>query len=190
MSVMSWPDDDAAPDRVERPPIDVEALSMYTDPIAFGSPPSVAIELVGELPWELREDAVDGPASASGLTAIMREARLRMFRPEDWEIRSGRERAYGAEMTFFELFNSSSGTSVRIHEQRLGYWISSPVDEGELVLALGRSRRIGGETLPILIVKLAVRDLTDTVSGVRITVGRKSFTFDLHREGVEESAAG
>jgi len=186
MSVMSWPDDDAAPDRVERPPIDVEALSMYTDPIAFGSPPSVAIELVGELPWELREDAVEGPASASGLTAIMREARLRMFRPEDWEIRSGRERAYGAEMTFFELFNSSSGTSVRIHEQRLGYWISSHTRDGDLVLPIGRSRRIGGATLPIMIAKLATRDFTRSGSGVRVVIGRKSFRFDFF----EESAAG
>jgi hypothetical protein len=176
---MPLPDDDAGPDRVERPPFDVEALSMYTDPIAFGSPPSVAIELVGELPWELREDAAEAPVSVSGLSAVLREARLRMYRPEEWEIRTGRERAYGAEMTFFELVNSSSGVSVRIHEQRLGYWISSRTPHGELVLPLGRSRRIGGGTLPILIAKLATRDFTRSGSGIRVTVGRKSFTFEV-----------
>ncbi|HEU0206172.1 MAG TPA: hypothetical protein VFQ74_05715 [Pseudolysinimonas sp.] len=184
--MMPLPDDDAAPDRVERPPFDVEALSMYTEPIAFGSPPPVAIELVGEVPWELREDAVDGPALGSGLTAVLREARLRMYRPEEWEIRTGRERAYGAEMTCFELLNTSSGASVRIHEQRLGYWISSRVPEGELVLPLGRSRRIGGGTLPIMIAKLAARDFTRSGSSVRVTVGRKSFVFDVD----QQSAAG
>lgn len=186
MTVMPWPDDDAGPDRVERPPFDIEALSLYTDPVAFGSPPQVAIELVGELPWELREDADEGPASASGLSAVLREARLRMYRPEEWEIRTGRERAYGADMTFFELLNTSSGISVRIHEQRLGYWISSRTPDGELVLPLGRSRRIGGGTLPIMIAKLAARDVTRSGAGVRVTVGRKSFMFDVE----ERSAAG
>lgn len=186
MSVMSWPDDDAGPDRVERPPFDFEALSMYTDPIAFGSPPVDEIELIGDLPWELRDDVVEAPASASGLTAVLREARLRMFRPEEWEIRTGRERAYGAEMDYFELVNSSSGAAVRVHEQRLGYWISSPTPDGELVLPLGRSRRIGGGTLPVLIAKLAARDFVSSASGVRLTVGRKSFSFDRY----EASAAG
>lgn len=188
---MSWPDDDTGADRVERPPFDIEAVTGYTDPVAFGSPPAVAIELVGELPWELREDADEEPASTSGLVIVLREARLRMYRPEEWEITTGRERAYGADMSYAELVSTYSGASVRVHEQRLGYWISSPVGDGELVLALGRSRRIGGETLPILIVKLAIREFSLTGSGVRITVGRKSFTFDLHRESAaEESAAG
>jgi hypothetical protein len=186
MSVMSWPDDDAGPDRVERPPFDVEALSLYTDPIAFGSPPVEAIELVGELPWELREDVVEAPPSASGLIAVLREARLRMYRPEEWEIRTGHEQAYGAQMSYVELVNSSSDASVRIHEQRLGYWISSRTRDGELVLPLGRSRRIGGGTLPVIIAKLAARDFTRSGSGVRVTVGRKTFTFDFD----QQSAAG
>jgi len=174
---MPWPDDDAGPDRVDRPPFEFDPLSIYAEPIPFGSPPPAAIELVGELPWELRDDVVEAPASASGLTAVLREARLRMYRPEEWEITTGRERAYGAEMPFFELLNSSSGIAVRIHEQRLGYWISSRTPEGELALPLGRSRRIGGGTLPILIAKLAARDFTRSDSGARVTVGRKSFTF-------------
>jgi len=179
---MSRSDDDAGPDRVERPPFDFDALSMYSEPVPFGAAPVEAIELIGEVPWELREDVIEEPAAAPGLIAVLHEARLRMFRPEEWEIRTGRERAYGTEMNFFELARIASGDAVRIHEQRLGYWISSRTSDGELVLALGRSRRIGGGTLPVLIAKLAVRSFARSGSGVRVTVGRKSFRFDLSPE--------
>jgi len=40
--------------------------------------------------------------------------------------------------------------------------------------------------LPVLIAKLAARNFSRSVSGVRVTVGRKSFRFDLS----QESAAG
>ena len=186
MSVMRWSDDDAGPDRVERPPSDFDSLSTYAEPVPFGTAPVEAIELVGEIPWELRDDALEQPAAASGLSAVLREARLRMFRPEEWEIRTGRERAFGTEMPFYELARIDTDDAVRIHEQRLGYWISSRTSDGELVLALGRSRRIGGGTLPVLIAKLAARNFSRSVSGVRVTVGRKSFRFDLS----QESAAG
>ena len=183
---MSRSDDDAAADRVERPPFHFDALSMYSEPVPFGAAPVEAIELIGEVPWELRDDVIDEPADAPGLTAVLREARLRMFRPEEWEIRTGRERAYGTEMNFFELARIESDDAVRIHEQRLGYWISSRTTDGELVLALGRSRRIGGGTLPVLIAKLAARDFSRSASGARVMVGRKSFHFDL----APPSAAG
>jgi hypothetical protein len=188
MSVMSWTADDAGPDRVERPPTDIDELGMYVEAVPFGSAPREAIELIGDVPWELREDAIEAPAPVpvSGPMAVLREARLRMFRPEEWEIRTGRERAYGAEMNFFELGAISSDVAVRIHEQRLGYWISSRTSDGDLVLALGRSRRIGGGTLPVLIAKLAARNFSRSASGVRVTVGRKTFNFGLD----QESAAG
>lgn len=181
---MSQPDDGAGPDRVEPPPFDVDALSMYSEPVPFGAAPVEAIELIGDIPWELREDVIGEPAAVPGLTAVLREARLRMFRPEEWEISTGRERAYGTEMDFFELARIESGDAVRIHEQRLGYWISARTSDGALVLALGRSRRIGGGTLPVLIAKLAARDFSRTASGARVMVGRKTFRFDLSHEPV------
>ena len=188
MSVMPRPDDAEGPDRVELPPFDVQSLTGYLDPVAFGSPPAVAVELVGELPWELRDDATDAPVSESGLRTVLRDARLRTYRPEEWEIKAGRGRAYGAEVSHLELANSLLNVSVRVHEQPLGYWISTPVVDGELVIALGRSRRIGGETLPILLAKLAARDFSRTPSGARLTVGRKTFVFDLVVESPRESA--
>ena len=186
MSVMSWSDDDAGPDRVERPPTDSDELGPYLDIVPFSSAPRETIELIGDVPWELRDDASEAPPPPpSGLIAVLREARLRMYRPEEWEITTGRERAYGAEMNFYELARISSDEAVRVHEQRLGYWISSRTNDGELVLALGRSRRIGGGTLPVLIAKLATRTYSRTATGVQITVGRKNFSFDRY----EESAA-
>jgi hypothetical protein len=51
-------------DEVEEPPTAYTPGSMQipgygASPIAFGRPPEEAVELTGEIPWELREDPPD-----------------------------------------------------------------------------------------------------------------------------------
>ena len=44
-------------DDAERPPLGgVPFSTLYSDPIPFGSPPVEEVTVVGDIPWELREE--------------------------------------------------------------------------------------------------------------------------------------
>ena len=47
----------AVADDAEQPPLGgVPFSKLYSDPVPFGSPPAEDVTVVGEIPWELRDD--------------------------------------------------------------------------------------------------------------------------------------
>lgn len=55
--------------RQEPPPVSkapVPIGGMTTSPTPFGSPPDEPVEIVGDVPWEFRDDAQDAAPDGSG----------------------------------------------------------------------------------------------------------------------------
>ncbi len=49
-------------DDVEPPPTAIVRVTpIFSEPIPFGSPPSEDVELTGDIPWELRNEAPSDP---------------------------------------------------------------------------------------------------------------------------------